>query len=423
MGNVLSQKPNNFSVYDPQRIEGRYLQTYKQRPVTRQDTDDTLRLGGGEVQLGVKVLQDMSNGQLFTKAPTGEKIYLSEGNPPRFLPSAARLLEKGSNYGRGPAIFITGSPLGPKVTMFSSSDMTEDRQYQPIRINNMKDFEFAMESGHSREDFSGKYAGYRGQAAVNPFLQRGSDFQSALADAGRFVVHNIFKAYAQIPKMIMDEVLPLSGTILGGITGATGGLENLADRAATSLTTPSLTEKTYISGNYDPNMANLIQDPRLERYFKHIQAQNFQFPDAPSFEEFPQETHQQMITKGRLLSKENAENYLREQTGIVSNNMLEINKRFANSQNDNLRQFKAGLRRSTNNAQKLNVIRYFQNRLKQDVLPKVENDPELVHMLSHDVHGMVDIDPVSTKVLDLTDHPLLINGDFDHRSLNQSFHG
>ena len=137
--------------------------------------------------------------------------------------------------------------------------------------------------------------------------------------------------------MIMDEVLPMSGTIIGGITGSTNALENLADRAATAITTPELTEKSYVSGNYDPNMANLIQDPRLERYFKHIQAQNFQFPDAPSFEEFPQETHAQMITKGRLLSKENAESYLREQTGVVSNTMLEVNKRFANSQNDNLR--------------------------------------------------------------------------------------
>ena len=423
MGNVLSQRPNNFSMYEPLRVDGRYLQTYNQRPVTRQDNDDQIPLGGGSVQLGVKVLQDMRNGQLYTKDPTGEKIYLSQGNPPRFLPNADQLIQKGSNFGRGPAVFITGSPLGPKVTMFTSSDMTEDRHYQPIRINNMQDFQFAMESGHGAGDFAGKYAGYRGQAAVNPFLQRGDDFQSGLADAGRFVVHNVFKAYAKIPQMIMDDVLPMSGTIIGNLTGANQSLENLADRTATALTTPELTEKTYISGNYDPKMANLIQDPRLERYFKHIQAQNYQFPDAPKFEEFPQETHAQMITKGRLMSKENAENYLREQTGIVANNMLAVNKRFANSQDENLRQLTAGLRRSTNNADKLNVIRYFQNRLKQDVLPRVQNDDELVHLLSHDVHGMVDIDPISSKVPDMTSHPLMINGAFDHEQVDGSFSG
>ena len=114
---------------------------------------------------------------------------------------------------------------------------------------------------------------------------------------------------------------------------------------------------------------------------------------------------------------------MREQTGIVSNNMLEVNKRFANSQDDNLRNLTAGLRRSTNNAQKLNVIRYFQNRLKQDVLPNVQNDDELVHMLSHDVHGMVDIDPITNRVPDMTSHPLLINGDFDHSAVKEAFYG
>ena len=423
MGNVLSQKPNNFSLYDPMRTDARYLQTYKQRPVTRNDPDDVVPLGGGTVQLGVKVLQDMSTGQLYTKTPAGEKLFLSTGNPPKFLPSAAKLLQQGRDYGRGPAVFITGSPLGPKVTMFASSDMAEDRHYQPIRINNLKDFQYAMESGHDAADISGKWAGWRGQSAINPFLERSANFQSALADAGRFVVHNVFKAYAKIPSMIMDEVLPMSGTVIGGLTGGTEALENLADRAATSLTTPELTEKTYVSGAYDPKMANLIQDPRLERYFKHIQAQNFHFPNAPQFTEFPQDTHQQMITKGRLMAKENAEHYLRQQTKIVSNNMLEVNKRFANSQNDNLRQLTAGLRRSTNNAAKLRVIQFFQKRLKQDVLPKVQNDPELVHMLSHDVKGMVDIDPVSSRLHDLSDHALMINGDFPYDQVKTSFRG
>ena len=423
MGNVLSQKPNNFSLYDPQRVDARYLQTYKQRPVTRTDPDDVLPLGGGTVQMGVKVLQDMSTGQLYTKTPTGERLFLSAGNPPQFLANAANLIAQGSDYGRGPAVFITGSPLGPKVTMFASSDMTEDKHYQPIRINNMKDFEYAMESGHDAADISGKYAGWRGQSAINPFIERGGDFQSAIADAGRFIVHNVFKAYAKIPQMIMDDVLPMSGTIIGTATGATEALENLADRAATSLTTPELTEKTYMSGDYDDNMANLIRDPRLERYFKHIQAQNFQYPNAPQFTEFPQDTHQQMITKGRLMAKENAEHYLRQQTEIVSNNMLAVNKRFANSQDENLRQLTAGLRRSTNNAAKLNVIQYFQKRLKQHVLPRVQNDPELVHMLSHDVHGTVDIDPITGRVPDLTEHALMINGDFQHGDVNTSFHG
>ena len=423
MGNVLSQKPNNFSLYDPMRTDARYLQTYKQRPVTRSDPDDVIPLGGGSVQMGVKVLQDMTTGQLYTRTPSGEKLFLSSGNPPQFLQNAAELLAQGTDYGRGPAVFITGSPLGPKVTMFASSDMSEDKHYQPIRINNLKDFAYAMQSGHDPADISGKYAGWRGQSAINPFLQRGGDFQSAIADAGRFIVKNVFEAYAKIPQMIMDDVLPMSGTLLGTVTGGTDALVSLADRAASSLTTPELTEKTYVSGDYDPAMANKIHDPRLQGYFRHIQAQNFQYPNAPQFTEFPQDTNQQMITKGRLMAKENAEHYLRQQTEIVSNNMLAVNKRFANSQDENLRQLTAGLRRSTNSAEKLRVIQFFQKRLKQHVLPRVQNDPELVHMLSHDVRGTVDIDPVSRQLPDLTEHALMINGDFATETVNTSFHG
>ena len=422
MGNVL-EKPKYFSVDDPQRIDNRYLQTYRQRPISRTDPDDAVPLGQSRVQLGVKVLQSMNTGQLYTMDPAGHPVVLSEGNPPRFLPNAAELVTRGANYGRGPAVFITGSPLGPKVTMFSSSDMTASRAYEPIRINNLQDFQFAMETGHSETDWQNPYANYRGQAAINPFLERGSDFESGLADAGRFVVHGFAKLWSKVPEMIMDEVLPMSGTLIGGLTGATDALGAAADRAATALTTPALTERTYVSGDYDPGMANIIRDPRLEPYFDTIQKQSEAFPDALNFAEFPQETHQQMITKGRLLSKENAEQFLRQETKTVSDTMLKVNRRFANSQDANLRELTNGLRNAPDNASKLRVIQFFQKRLKTDVLPYVSSDDELAPLLNHDVRGTVDIDPISSRMVDLTNSPLVINGDFVPGDVGDSFAG
>ena len=413
MGNVLSRKPNQFSFDDPTRVmEGRYLQTYRQRPITRMDPDDSLALGGGRVQLGVKVLQSMNTGQFYVTDPAGQPIVLSGGNPPQFFRDAAERIQRGANYGRGPAVFISGSPLGPKVTMFASSDMTASRKYQPIRINNMRDFEFAMESGHAHQDYENEYAGYRGQAAINPFLLRGNDFESTMADVGRFVVDTTMRAWASVPEMIMDEVLPFSGTILGGITGASDALQQGAQAVATSITTPAVTEANYVSGDYDPNMANLITDPRLGSYFRAIQAQNESQPGAMNFSNFPQETAQQQITKGRLLSKENQELYLREQTKRVADSMIAANSVFQNSQNANLRELTAGLRNAPDNAAKLNVIRFFQNRLKQDVLPRVSVGSDLYAQLNQDITGIVDIDPISRHLADLTNNPLSINGDF-----------
>lgn len=176
MGNVLSEKPQHFSSdagYSKYVMGGGYLQTYKQRPITKQDPDDSIKWGGGKsaVQMGAKVLQDPYSQQMYITTPQGENIFISSGFPPKFKPQASDILQQARNFGRGPTSFLTGSPLSPKITMFTSFDMSATRKWTPVQINNMNDFKHVMENDQNRYDqSSGAYSGWRGQSAVNPFI-------------------------------------------------------------------------------------------------------------------------------------------------------------------------------------------------------------------------------------------------------------
>ena len=92
--------------------------------------------------------------------------------------------------------------------------------------------------------------------------------------------------------------------------------------------------------------------------------------------------------------------------------MLMVNSRWPGTQTQNLKELTDGLRNAPNAAAKLGVIRFFQNRLKTDVLPHVAPDSDLAHALNQDVGGIVDIDPISRHLIDVTNNPLVINGDY-----------
>ena len=418
MGNVLSGPPVHYSKeYGHERdTEGRYLQTYQQRPISSNDPDDQVSVGKAKFQMGVKVLQDVQNGQMYVTSPAGQKVYLSHGNPPQFLPNASSLISQGANYGRGPAAFITGSPLAPRVTLFASSDMTASRQYQPIRINNRQDLKYALETGHMGQDLSAKYAGSYGQSAINPFLKRGDDFESGVADAGRFLVDKTLGLWAGVPGMIMDAIQPGLGLVQGALQQA--GLDpfkNAADALAKEITTPDVTEANYQSGSYDPNMANVITDPRLESFFQQLQTENQNIPGANNFTYMGQENAQQMINKGRMMAQENQRVSVNDQINNLASNMLAVQSKFPNAKNIGLEQYEQGLKLATNNQQKLNVVNHFKKQLSTEYLPLVKNDPSLVQSLRKPVLFPLGLTPIQDQLHGLPEGLTTINGDYHHR--------
>ncbi len=416
MGNVLSSRPEKFSVDAPQQIMGdSYLQTYKERPNTANDPTDVIPWGSkSTVQTGVKITQSMQNGQLYVTTPEGKQVFLTQGNPPTPLSNASQLVSQGKNYGRGPAVMLTNSPLNPTITMFTSTDSTADRNYQPVVVNNMADFTHAMEQNQEQRDqSSGAFSGWRGQAAINPFLERGNDFFSGLADVGRFVGSVVTKLAVPALEMGLDEVVPFSGTLIGAL-GIDSGLKNGLDNLNQLL----IHGEQYKSGaTRDPQLSNLIADPRLPAYFKQVQSQNqalSQQYGSSTFSDLPEGTAQQMVQKGQQMAQENQDTVVKEQALQLSNLMTNMKKTLGNKTNFDFDAMSQGLAIATNNQARMNVMNHFSQELKQKVLPLLQTHP-----------AAVSSPPVPAKVTAQQPVPVnpdasferradVINGDYSH---------
>jgi len=377
MGNVLTSRPEKFSVDAPQQVMGdSYLQTYKERPNTTNDPTDVIPWGAkSTVQTGVKITQSMQNGQLYVTTPEGRQVFLTQGNPPTPLGNASQLVMQGRNYGRGPAVMLTNSPLNPTITMFSSTDSTADRNYQPVVINSMADFTHAMEQNQEqRNQSSGAFSGWRGQAAINPFLERGNDFFSGLADVGRFVGSVVTKVAVPALEMGLDEVVPFSGTVIGAL-GIDSGLKHGMDNLNQLL----IHGQQYKSAaTRDPKLSNLISDPRLPAYFRQVQAQNqalSQQYGSSTFSDLPETTAAQMVAKGSQMAQANQDTVVKEQALQLSNLMTNMKKTLGNKTNFDFDAMSQGLAIASNNQARMNVMNHFSQELKQKVLPLLQIHP------------------------------------------------
>lgn len=377
MGNVLTSRPEQFSVNAPEQVMGdSYLQTYKQRPNTTNDPTDVIPWGTkSSVQTGVKITQSMQNGQLYVTTPDGNQVFLTQGNPPSPLGNASQLITKGKNYGRGPAVMLTNSPLNPTITVFSSTDSTADRSYQPVVVNSMADFTHAMEQNQEQRDqSSGAFSGWRGQAAINPFLERGNDFFSGLADVGRFVGSVVTKLAVPAIEMGLDDVLPFSGTVIGALgldSGLQHGLDNLNELLIHG-------EQYKSAATRDPKLSNLITDPRLPAFFKRVQTQNealSQQYGGSSFSNLPESSAAQMVAKGGLMARSNQDVVIKQQALQLSNLMTNMKKTLGTKTNFDFDAMSQGLAIATNNQARMNVMNHFSQELKQKVLPLLQIHP------------------------------------------------
>ena len=417
MGNILSSKPTTFSVDAPQQIMGdSYLQTYKQRPNTKNDPTDVIPWGDGKstVQTGVKILQSMQNGQLYVTTPEGQQVFLTQGNPPQPLSNASQLVTQGRNYGRGPAVMITGSPLDSKTTLFSSTDTTADRKYQPITINNMKDFTYAMEQSQGQRDqSSGSFSGWRGQAAINPFLERGNDFMSGVADVGRFLGSVATQFVVPAFEYGMDELVPMSGTVFGAL-GLDSGLQKNMD----SLNQLLIHGEQYKSGaTKDPALSNVISDPRLGSYFKQVQSQNQALAGeygGNTFSNLPEETPEQMVAKGRQMFQENQDTVIKQQASQLSNLMTNMKKTLGNKTNFDFDAMSQGLAIATNNQARMNIMNHFSQQLKQKVLPLLSDTATPSTLQGSTPQTSASQEASSTSNVVSTAGASVINGNYQH---------
>ena len=132
MGNVLDSAPSQFSQEDPTKMQANYYtQTYKHNP---QSTADSMTWGtkGSHLNIGAKVLQDMNNNQLYITNNAGQKVYITKNG--QQVPNAKEIIKTAQNYGEGPLVEITGSPLNPQMYMWTSNDMTAGQFPKAMKI-------------------------------------------------------------------------------------------------------------------------------------------------------------------------------------------------------------------------------------------------------------------------------------------------
>ena len=373
MGNTLDSLPGQYSdqQFRPTTYDS-YMSTYHQNDPSA----DHVQYGNTKLQFGVKILQDVdpgkNQGNLYVVNPAGQRLYISYQG--KIAPYAGDYLKQAKDYGNGPAVMITGTPLNPQYHMFpvKGGEMHHGgANWAPVVVNNKADIIKAMTDNGMRSGSGtfGKYANYYGNATINPWgVKAGSDMWTTAGEMGHVEAGFISALAVPAVQTLLDDVIPFGSTIMN-VTGGTKALQagiNALAHQPTSVSAPSA---------FDPTMSNAIQDPRLPQYLANIQNRAQQFvhqygpADYVQANQMAQNTPQQMLEKARALQSENENQYVQEQVQEMQDTSTKLQQLLPGTDPAIFQQIKTGLSMATNNDQKMNVISHFSKQIQSQLLP------------------------------------------------------
>lgn len=384
MGNTLSGAPSKYSdeVDDGQTatyggsIGGSYMASYRQDSATA----DSMQYGTNKLQFGAKIIQDINagpnQGQLYVTTDAGKRLYITHEG--KLAPYASDYVKQAANYGNGPAVSITGSPLNPHYSMFYAQGGDEhdgSNAWTPIQINSKKDIMEAMQSGMQGMDYNAKHSTSYGQASINPFgSQEGSDTWTGAARFDEAVTGVVSQLVIPVAEHFLDAVVPFASNVLGatGINKALqGGLDSMVKNSHGQL---------YKSSTlFDPQMSNIIKDPRLGGYLQQQEDQSHGFiqkygpADYSASAKLAQDTPQQQLAKARQLTEENQNLYVQGAVQQMRNLSAKLKQLAPGADPQIFQQIETGLGMAQTNQQKLNVINHFSAQLQKQVLPLVSS--------------------------------------------------
>ena len=419
MGNVLDKRPDQYSsgVKTPIVYKGDYMQTYKQDVVGA----DQMQYGGTKLQFGAKIMQDVDNGprqgDYYIVQANGARGYLSHNG--KLAPDAKNIVTFAKNYGNGPAIMISGSPLNPTYNMFyalggmahgSSNDWT------PRQVNSPQDIINTMTSTQAAHfGTKGKFANYYGDASINPFSEEGRNFETDMYQFQSSLTKVIGAVALPIAEIALDDIVPFGSAILN-LTGANKAIQSGINSLA-GLGKPSSDPVS----SWDPQMSNIIKDPRLPGYLNKIEDQSHQLIDkyGPSdyvaTNRMAQETPQQMIQKGKSMAKENQDLFAQSKVQEMQDLTTKLKQMLPpGTGSDIFNNIQIGLGMADTAQQKLNVIEHFSEQIKSQIIPLLSAPEES----AADAPGSApksppDLNPETASAQ--VGHPVLsINGS-DHR--------
>jgi len=381
MGNVLDAAPSKYSdeVDDGQTatyggsVGGSYMASYRQDSATA----DSMQYGSGKLQFGAKIVQDINpgpnQGQLYVTTNAGKRLYITHEG--QLAPYASDYVKQAVGYGNGPAVAITGSPLNPHYSMWyaQGGDEHTGSSWTPITINSKQDVMEAMQSGMQGMDYNAKHSSSYGMASINPFgSQEGGDVWTGAANFDRAVTGVVSQLVIPVAEHFLDAVVPFSSTILG-VTGINKAMQSGLD----SMVKNSHGQLYKSSTSFDPQMSNIIKDPRLAGYLQQQQDQAHGFiqkygpADYASSSKLAQDTPQQQLVKARQLTEENQNLYVQGAVQEMKDLSTKLQTLAPNADPEIFRQIQTGLGMAQTNQQKLNVINHFSAQLQKEVLPLV----------------------------------------------------
>ena len=378
MGNVLDSKPQKYSdqQFHPTTYGGvaGYMATYHQDSATA----DHMAYGKTQLQFGVKILQDVDpgpqQGELYVTNTSGKRMYITHEG--QVAPYAADYLKQAQGYGNGPAVMITGTPTNPQYHMFTVAGGDYHDQgvsWEPVSINNEKDVISAMTEGGVSSKIKGQYANMYGNAAINPWgVKAGSDMFTTGQAVGGFLNKAIATFAVPALDTVADDFVPMGSQIMHY-----SGADKLLQAGINALAKQP--EVTQAPSAFDPNMANIIKDPRLPQYLQNIQNQSQQYSHKYGARDYqqamamPSGTPQQMLAKAKDLQQENEDLYVQGQVTEMQNTTTQLQKLLPNADPQIFRDIETGLQTARNNEQKLNVIQHFSKQIQSNLLPLLQS--------------------------------------------------
>ena len=411
MGNVADSKPQIYSVNNrrPWVYGGGYMATYKQSDPTA----DTMQYGNTKLQFGVKLMQDVDpgdrQGDLYVTDPNGKRLYFTHDNKP--YSNAANIIKHGQGFGNGPAVMITGSPLQPQYTMFYSKNADlhgPTNQWTPIPINNKADILKAMAQGP--HGTGGKFANMYGDASIDPFgATEGRNAWTEINQVEHTIANVISQVAVPIAETALDSFVPGASLFLSAT-----GINKALQSGINSLMAPP---DGPPPGPFDPQISNMIKDPRLSGYLKQVQDQSQQYiarygdSGYTASQGLADSTPQQQIQKAREIAEENQTLYVQSQVQTMQDSITALKKILPDGQGAAIfNNINTGLSLAGTNQQKLNVLTHFGGEIQKQLLPLVSQ--QLQAPASQGTSTSVvspDLNPVTASAQ--VGHPVLsING-------------
>ena len=379
---TLGSKPDKYSMDqfgNPIIYKGDYMQTYTQL----NPGADGMEYGSTRLQFGAKIIQDVDSGprqgDYYITSPQGVRSYVTQGG--KLLPDAANTVRMAKNFGNGPAIMISGSPLHPTYNMFSAAGgygHGKSNQWTPRQVNSPADIIKTMtESFGPADGLKGKYANMYGDASINPFSTEGRNFKTDMYQFQDSLVKGIAAVALPVAESALDDIVPFASTLLN-LTGANkslqSGINSLAGVGRASSVAPSA---------WDPQMSNIIKDPRLPGYLKTIEDQSHQLiskygsSSYTSTQKLAQETPQQMINKAQQMADENKALFAQSKVQEMQDLEVQLTKMLpAGAGSAIFNNIHNGLYLARSPEEKMNVIEHFSQQIKDQLIPMLDKDPE-----------------------------------------------